>query len=216
MFSADEFFVFTLSCLATLYFLFRWYRPLVKAWPPERNVQAKNTLAFLPLFFFALLFLTLRFLASFDVVGSFMYILFYIVLGYAWVLVGLSIMSFCFGLIWPDDAVYHNNKAALVVIIGEFFALGAIYAGANIGDGPGWWCVVFAGALGLAAWLVLGLVYHLFTGVFDRVTIDRDFGSAWRFCLYLFLSGVILGRACSGDWTSFSKTVEEFLSGWLL
>lgn len=35
-----------------------------------------------------------------------------------------------------------------------------------------------------------------------------------RFGSYLLASGLILGRASAGDWTSFYMTIEEFLVGW--
>jgi hypothetical protein len=135
-------------------------------------------------------------------------------LGYAWMFAGLSLMALCFDLRWADDFVYLNNKAALAAVIGEFFTIAFIYAGANIGDGPGWWCVIFAGSLGLAAWIILGFIIHLCTGIFERITVDRDMGCGVRFLIYLLASGAILGYACSGDWMSFKMTIVEFAVGW--
>jgi hypothetical protein len=195
-------------------FLKRWYQPLFQAWPREQNHLAKTVLGWLPVIFLVLILLTLKSLASFDVVDSVFYIIFYIVLGYAWMYGGLLLVSVCFDIHWTDDVVHLNNKASLAAITGEFFVLAAIYAGANVGDGPGWWCVIFAGGLGLAAWLILGLIFHLCTGIFERITVERDRGSGIRFCVYLLGSGAILGYACSGDWTSFVKTIEEFTIGW--
>jgi len=195
-------------------FLARWYEPLFTIWPPERNRMSKNILGWLPVVFSIVIFMVLKFLASFDVVDSLIYILFYIVLGYAWMYWGFLLLSRCFDLHWVDDVIYQNNKAALAAVIGEFFALAFIYAGANVGDGPGWWCVLFAGSLGLAAWIILGYIIHYCTGIFERITVDRNMGSSIRFCLYLLCSGAILGYACSGDWTSFSMTVVEFAVGW--
>ena len=212
--SEDEIVVIFFSCIFLFKFCKSWYQPIFNAWPTKRNLFAKLILGFLPLAFLAALYLMLKNFASYDVVDSISYIGFYILLGFAWMYGCLTLMTVCFGIIWTDDAIYHKNKAALVVIIGEFFALAAIYAGANIGDGPGWWCVLFAGILGLAAWFILGFIYHLFTGIFERISVERDFGSGLRFCLYLVLSGIILGNACSGDWTSFSKTIEEFEIAW--
>jgi len=206
--------VFFSSLIFLFLFLWRWYPPLFKVWPEERNKQTRIVLGFLPVIFLIALFSILRSFASFDVVDDIEYIFFYIVLGYAWMYIGLMLMPVCFGLFWPDDAIHLNNKAVLPVIIGEFFALAAIYAGANVGDGPGWWCVLFAGGLGLAAWLILNFVIHFCTDIFERVIVERDLGCGIRFCVYLLLCGIILGRACSGDWTSFSKTVEEFAVGW--
>jgi len=209
----SEIIVFVVSCVMLLVFLIRWYQPLIKAWPPEKNKPAKTILALLPAFFLLLILFVLKFLASFDVVDSAVYIVFYIVLGFAWMSISLSLMTFFFDL-RAGDSVYLNNKAALAAVTGEFFAAAFIYAGANVGDGPGWWCVIFAGSLGLAAWIILGLVIHLCTGIFERITVDRDAGCAVRFLVYLLASGAVLGYACSGDWTSFSMTVAEFAAGW--
>jgi len=212
----DEFegVLFFLSCFFTFVFLKRWYQPLLKAWPPEQNRPAKKILACLPVFFLVLIFFILKFLASFDVVNSVFFIVFYIVLGYAWMYGSFMLMTLCFDIYWTDDSVYLNNKAALAAVTGEFFSAAFIYAGANAGDGPGWWCVIFAGLLGLAAWIILGGIIHFCTGVFERITVDRDFGCGIRFMVYLLVSGAVLGYACSGDWTSFKMTVVEFAVGW--
>ena len=208
-----EFLVFIASCYFLYKFFRRWYSPL-SAWPDEKNRLAKIILGWLPVVFLILILLTLLNLASFDVVDNSFYILFYILLGYAWMYGGLLLVSICFDLHWFDDAVYLNNKAAMAAITGEFIVLALIYAGSNIGDGPGWWCVIFAGSLGLFTWIILGFIVHYFTGIFERITVDRDLGSGIRFLAYSLASGFFLGNACSGDWTSFSATVVEFAVGW--
>jgi len=208
-----EYFIFFLSCFLLYRFFRRWYKPVINAWPREANRAAKTVLSMLPLVFLVLVFLILKFLASFDVVDSFIYIVFYIVLGFAWMYTGILLMTLCFGL-REDDSVYLNNKAALAAVIGEFFSIAFIYLGANVGDGPGWWCVLFAGFLGLATWVLLGFFINICTGIFERITVERDLGCAVRFCIYLFISGAILGYACSGDWTSFKMTIVEFGIGW--
>ena len=213
-FDGGEILLFLISLCLLCIFLFRWYKPLSKTWPPKRNRATKIMLGLLPAVFLIIIFITLKFFASFDVVDSVFYIIFYIVLGYAWMYGGLLLMSICFDLHWLDDVVYLNNKAALAAVAGEFLALALIYAGANVGDGPGWWCVLFAATLGIAAWLATGFVVHYCTGIFERITVDRDLGCGIRFFLYLLCSGAILGYACSGDWTSFSMTIEEFGAAW--
>ena len=181
--------IFFFSCFMVYFFMRRWYRPLLKAWPHERNRPAKTILACLPVFFLVLIFCILKFLASFDVVNSVFFIIFYILLGYAWMYGSLMLTTLFFDLNWTDDSVYLNNKAALAAVIGEFFTIAFIYAGANVGDGPGWWCVIFAGLLGLAAWIILGFIIHLSTGIFERITVDRDMGCGVCFLIYLLASG---------------------------
>jgi len=209
----SELTVFLLSCFLLYKFIKRWYRPLIYAWPREKNRQVRKILFLLPIVFLVLVLFVLKFLASFDVVDSIIYIVFYVVLGFAWMYIGVSLMTICFGL-REDDSVYLNNKASLAAVIGEFFSIAFIYLGANIGDGPGWWCVLFAGFFGLASWIILGFFIHICTGIFERITIERDLGCAVRFCIYLFASGGILGYACSGDWTSFKMTIVELGIGW--
>jgi len=210
---SEELFIFIFSCLILFIFLMRWYKPLLKAWPKERNHNEKLILGSLPVIFAVSIFIVLTLFSSFDVVDSILYKTFYTVLGFSWIFLGLILMSMCFDFMWIEDVIQLGNRAALAAIIGSFFALGVIYAGSNIGDGPGWWCVFFAGAFGLAAWVLLGLIYNLFTGIFERITVDRDMGCGLRFCFYQIVSGGILAYACSGDWTSFSATVEEFIAG---
>ena len=64
---------------------------------------------------------------------------------------------------------------------------------ANIGDGPGWWVVVFAAGLAtaalFAAWLVLAQIGH---GV-DAVTIDRDLAAGVRLGAFLAACGAGAG-----------------------
>jgi len=135
-------------------------------------------------------------------------------LGVVWLYLGITLMSCVFDLSWIDDALNLNNNAALIAVAGGFLGLAFIYSGANVGDGPGWWCVVFTGVLGLTVWIVLGRIINKFTQVFERITVERDIGCGIRFGSYLLASGIILARACAGDWTSFLMTVVEFMDGW--
>jgi len=213
----SEIMVFFLSSGVLFWFLMYWYGPLFNVHPNDRNDRndvAKIILGSLPVIFLLIMFVILNTQASFDVVDSAIYQIFYIVLGYALVSLGLYWVSVFFGLIWPDDAVHLNNKAALLVTIGIFFALTAIYVGSNIGDGPGWWCVLFSGSLGFSAWFILGFMVHSYANIFERITVERDLACGLRFSLYLILSGIILGYACSGNWQSFAMTVKEFNVGW--
>jgi len=212
--SVDEFFVFISSAIYSGYALTRWYGRLPSYGPVRRDRAVKYVLGFLPVVSFFIIAVTLRFLASFDVVNDFFYILFYILLGYAWIFLGMRWVFRFFDISWIDDVLNLNNRAALVTVGGAFLGLTLIYSGANIGDGPGWWCVIFAGGLGLISWFLLGRLVNSFTQVFERITVDRDIYCGIRFGAYLTASGIILARASAGDWTSFSHTIAEFLVGW--
>ncbi len=209
-----ELIVFLSSGFVTCRGLFRWYIRLAKMWPDDRNKTTKYIFGFLPVVAFAIIVYTLTVLASFDVVDSAFYILFYVLLGFAWVFMGLTLVFQFLDLSWMDDALSMNNKAALYAITGAFLGLVIIYSGANIGDGPGWWCVVFAGGFGLVVWIFLGRVVNIFTQVLERISVERDIPCGIRFGFYLLASGIVLGRASAGDWTSFAMTIVEFYVGW--
>jgi len=198
----------------TFHFLYKWYRTLALAWPPERIKVTRRIFHCLPLAALIMIIYTLKVLASFDVVGDILYILFYIAFGFAWLQAGLFFVFSFFDISWREDALHNHNPAAVAAIIGGFLGITCIYCGANIGDGPGWWCVLLAGGLGMASWFLLGVLANLMCGVPERITIDRDFGCGIRFGAYLLASGILLGRASAGDWTSAAATIYEFKDGW--
>jgi hypothetical protein len=207
-----EIIIFLVTGFLSLLFLFRWYSYTFNNWPPTRARLARFLFGWLPFVAFMIIILTLMLLASFDVVGF--YILFYILIGYAWIYIGLILMSRYFDISWIDDALNLNNKAAVLAISGGFLGLTMIYAGANVGDGPGWWCVIFAGGLGLITWFILARIVNKITKIFERITVERNTASGIRLGLYLLAAGIILGKASSGDWTSFEMTIIEFGVGW--
>lgn len=209
-----EIIVFVFSGYYSLISIINWYRRLAGIWPSGQNSTIKYIFGFLPVTSFAIILYTLLVLASFDVVIDPIYIVFYILLGFAWIFIGLKMVFFFFDLSWIDDALENRNKAALYAIAGAFLGLTAIYSGANVGDGPGWWCVLFAGGLGIISWILLNVLMNKFTQVFERISIERDIYCGIRFGSYLVACGLIMGRASAGDWTSFSMTIVEFLVGW--
>ncbi len=198
----------------TIISIYGWYQRLPGIGPVSRDKTTKYVMGLLPAVSFVIITFTLKVLASFDVVDDMIYIIFYVVLGYAWTFLGMRAVFIFFDISWIDDVLSLNNKAALYAVSGAFLGLVTIYSGANIGDGPGWWCVIFAGGLGLISWFILARVLNSFTQVFERITVDRDIYCGIRFGAYLLASGIILARASAGDWTSFYSTIIEFLVGW--
>lgn len=207
-----EFLLFFVFGFFTLRFLFKWYRALFGAWPKERYTLARRVMGALPIIAFVILLYTTVALAAFDVVDSLFFIVFYLLMGFTWISCCMSLMGMGFDLSWQDDALGLGNQAVVPAIAGGFIGLTLIYAGANIGDGPGWWCVIFAAGLGLIAWLALGRITNSLTNVFERISVERDTGCGMRFGCYLLASGIILGRASGGDWTSGYMTIVEFLT----
>ena len=209
-----EFIVFVVSGVLAAVFLMKWYKPIVLSWPAERGIAAKIVLGNLPVAALCIIVPTLLTMAASDVVNDPIFIVFYVALGVAWLYLGTFIMGIFFDLSWRDDILNLNNTAALFAFAGGFLGLAIIYAGANAGDGPGWWCVLEAGGLGLMAWVAVAVVVNLLTRVSERITVGRDVACGVRFGCFLLASGIILGWAASGDWTSSYMTVVEFGVGW--
>jgi hypothetical protein len=179
-----------------------------------RNAFPTVTLCLTPVLAAAIFIYTLTTLASFDVVNSFIYILFYLIIGIACLCSCMFLLFVFFDLSWIDDVLNMQNPAAALAVAGGGLGTALIYAGSNVGDGPGWWCVFVAGGLGIIAWFILGIIVNIITKVFKQITIGRDIFCGIRTFSYLISSGIIIGRASAGDWTSFSKTIEEFGDGW--
>ena len=154
---------------------------------------------------------TLRWGAADDVRDAPQYMLMYALLGWAWLWVagrGFSML----GLSARDDLLERRNAAAVPAWVGAMIGVTFCYAGGNIGNGPGWWVVVFSAALATAglgaAWFVLGEKLR----VMDAVTIDRDPAAGWRLGGFLAAAGVICGFGVTGDWVNVPATVVEFVA----
>lgn len=156
----------------------------------------------------------LRSLAADDVRDDARYLGMYLLLGIAWV--GLARrLSPLFGLYPRQDIVERRNASAGWVYAGLLLGLTLCYAGPNIGNGPGWWVVVFSALLSTGGFFAIWLLLEAAVGLTDVVTIHRDPATGLRLAAFFVALGLILGRAAGGDWISAQATVEDFVRmGW--
>jgi hypothetical protein len=94
---------------------------------------------------------------------------------------------------------------------GGLTGLTLCFAGANIGDGPGWWVVLYAASLSTVTLFAVWACLERLTHVSEAVTVDRDVASGLRLGGFLAAAGLILGRAVAGDWVSVGATNVEFV-----
>ena len=155
--------------------------------------------------------------ASFDVVSSPMYIGFYLVLGAASLTISLRYLSML-GLGVRDDAGERGNRAAGLALAGAAIGFLCAYAGANIGNGPGWWVVVFCAILSTGSLLLAWSVVNVFAPVAERITVERETSAGIHTALWFVAAGLILGRSVAGDWVSVVSTVDDFIrvAGWIV
>jgi hypothetical protein len=132
----------------------------------------------------------------------------YVVLGLAWLRIAERAFAFA-GLSGRDDAIERGNQAALPAWVGALVGVTFCYAGGNVGNGPGWWVVVFSAALATGMLMMTWLALSQITTIADAVTIDRDPAAGLRLGAFLMSCGLILGQAVAGDWISLPATVTD-------
>lgn len=207
--SGDEVFVLVASGLLGAVVWGHWLWEVAFVAPRLSQPRDRRPLFLYPLAGAVVLFVVLQSFASFDVRDSAIYLTFYMVMGAAWVAVGLRCLAL-FGLSARDDVIERGNRAAAQAIGGGILGITLCFAGANIGDGPGWWVVVFSAGLSTGAFFVLWFVLAKLTHLADTVTIDRDPSAGVRLAGFFVGTGMVLGRAVAGDWVSAEATVRDF------
>lgn len=211
--SEDEIFVFILCLLGSLGFWGQYCFNISKIHQLYNAQQEKAALIIAPMASGVCLFVVLKYFAAADVVNDPFYIFFYILLGAFWVRISMFWLRLM-GIFWCDDILERKNHSALFVVIAFIFGSTACYSGANIGDGPGWWCVVVAGGIATLVWLFLWQILIVFCGLNEKITVERDLNVGIRTAGYGLGSSIICGRGAAGDWTSAYQTIIEFSCAW--
>ncbi|HTV41282.1 MAG TPA: hypothetical protein VMF08_11945 [Candidatus Sulfotelmatobacter sp.] len=212
--SGDEVFALIVSCIIGLVGWRTWLGGLLLLEPLSRKLATQFLGWGSPLVAAGALYFVLARWSSHDVRDNPTYIFFYLAMGFGWAGLWNWILPYA-GLSFRDDALELNNDAAGIAISGSLLGATLAFAGANIGDGPGWWVVVFCAMLSTGLMLVLWIIGAKLTRVHEFITIDRDTASGWRAAGYFIGAGLILGRAVAGDWHSTQQTVIDFLArGW--
>lgn len=214
--SEIETLLFLLCGVLTTIFIVNWYRYLFGIFKPKRKLINDYILGLLPFVLFIIIYYTLRNLASFDVVNDTLFIIFYIFFGFTWIYLFNKLIFLFYDISWIDDIITNGNYAVLSAYVGALLGITLIYAGANIGDGPGFWCVMVAGGIGAILWFILALLINKFTGIIERIVISRDLGSGIRFGGFLLSTGIILARGSGGDWFNFWQTIIDFSDIWII
>jgi len=187
----------------------RWYAQPRRIRSARPTRAGRLVLDVIPLVAAIALFVVLKTLSAHDVRDDVRYLGLYFLLGCGWVGGALALIPFG-GVSARDDVIERGNESAAWVIGGAILGVTLCFAGGNIGDGPGWWVVVFSAALATAALFVAWLLVEVLTGVSDTITIDRDRAAGVRVAGFLVACGLVLGRAVAGDWTSAQATVMDF------
>ena len=149
-------------------------------------------------------------LGAHDVRNDAGYVFFYLVMATAWVKLCTVSIRFL-GLSFRDDCLERRNRAAAFAIAGAIIGGGCCFAGGNVGEGPGWWVVVFCAGLALGGMFACWLLLNVLAPVAESITVDRDLASGIRAAGFFVAEGFVLGRAVAGDWQSLESTILDFV-----
>jgi hypothetical protein len=172
--------------------------------------SGRGLLRLAPLIATLLVFAVLQTLAAHDVRDDWRYLAMYTILGAAWTSAALTLVP-ALGVSTIHDVYERSNPAAAWAIAGAIVALAVAFAGGNVGDGPGWWVVIFAALLSTVTLFLLWTAFEHWTAVSDSITVDRDEASGIRLAGFLLGTSLILARAAAGDWVSAGATIRDFL-----
>lgn len=212
--SGDEVALAIVSAMAAVFCWMTWYLSLFAVRGFGGRPGAVRRVVLAPLAAMAVLWYVLRTMASFDVQDDIRYLAMYLVLGAAWTGLGVRLLPW-FGLDARRDVAERGNDAAAIAIAGAVLAGTLCFAGGNIGDGPGWWVVLFAALIASAGLLVIWGLVERMTNVSEVVTIERDLAAGIRLAGILIAAGLVLGRAVAGDWVSLDTTIRDFgMTAW--
>ena len=208
--SGDEVIVFVASAVLAVVMWGAWYIGPRRIRRLGRPAAGRPLLDLAPLVSLGVLVVVLKTVSAHDVRDDLRYLLLYFFLGAMWVSVAVRCLPLV-GLSVRDDVVERGNSSAALAIAGAMAAITFCFAGGNVGDGPGWWVVVFSAGLATVALLMSWLVLEAVARVADVVTIDRDDAAGLRLGGWLIACGLIAGVAAAGDWESAEDTVRTFV-----
>ncbi len=208
--SGDEVMVLMVAAVVAAMAWYRWYSAVLIRALVMRNASRPLFVA-APVVCLTLLYAILLRWAADDVRHSGTYLTFYMVAGAAWVGFCAQFCSFL-GISPRDDVIERQNLAAAFAAAGALAGITFCFAGGNVGDGPGWWVVVFSAGLATGAFFALWALVEWLTGVSESVTVERADGAGLRLGGYLAGMGMILGRSVAGDWVSTEATVRDFVT----
>jgi hypothetical protein len=206
--SDDEVFATVVSVALAAVGWFRWVRRALR--PPEmaEKLERRWALLLAPSICGLILLLVLWSWSAADVRTDAAYIAMYAAMGAAWVIAGMYAARL-FGVMPAEDIIGRRNAAASPAVAGALVGLTLCFAGANIGDGPGWWVVVFSAGAATLGWLAIWALADALGGVTRAVLVERDPAAGLRLGAMLAGAGLILGRGAAGNWHSAADTLSD-------
>jgi hypothetical protein len=158
-----------------------------------------------------MLFVVLKLWASHDVRDAPEYLLQYWLMGAFVAAVAGVVVTPMLGISYRIDVCENRNPAAMLAWSGAIIGATFAFAGSNIGDGPGWWVVVFCSFLSCGFLVLMWIALELFCHVTEAITVDRDMSAGVRFGGLLIGMGIVAGRGAAGNWEGSTNAIHDFI-----
>jgi len=208
--SGDETFALLAFGALAAWTWYAWYVPAISVERLGAASPGRALVQWWPVVCALTLFGVLKTISAHDVRDDILYLMFYMVLGAGWLGAATKLLPFA-GVSARDDILERGNAAAVPAVAGALLACTLCFAGGNVGDGPGWWVVVFSAGLATATLAALWLLFDWITGISDSITVERDPAAGIRLGGLLVAAGLVLSRGVAGDWVSTPATVRDFV-----
>lgn len=209
-----EFFTFCVCGVISLYGAYQWFQALIKAPSRPGSARIRPTLWLLPISLLLLLQIVLSRWADPVVRASRFYDLLFMFGGGMW-LWGTVLLMPWFGVDVRIDALEQENAASAIAACGALIGTMICYAGSNIGQGDSIATTFIPAVAGTALFALLWMLVTAMTPVAVRIAIERQTGAGVRLAIYLTIIGMVIGRACAGDWISLENTIHDlFVMSW--
>jgi hypothetical protein len=206
----DEVFVLVASVIVALLKGIPWYVCLTfhASLRPKGGRVMRTLLGVLPGMLLVALAVALRAGAAREVREDQRYIVLFVALGAAWLV--LTVWATArLGISLRDDALERRNLAAGVASAGALVSSMIIYTFANFGEGETIWTTIGPAFLAASACWAVWAAHQIASGAADAITIDRDTASALRFAGMAIGTSLIFGRAIAGDYESAADTLSD-------
>lgn len=207
--SEDEVAVTAMSIMFALAGWIGWYVRVLRTSEFITPRKARRALLHVPLVCLGVLVLVLLSIASRDVRTDPRYVIMYTILGALWLIL-CQLVVVLLGHRPIEDVVQRANPAASWAAAGFLLGPTLCYAGGNIGDGPGWWVVIYAAFFATVSWFTLIYAIDQLCANLDEISIGRDPATGVRFLGTSIALGLILGRGVAGTWVSAPATLSDF------
>lgn len=186
-----------------------WYRRSLRTSAFISPIRARRALLLAPLLAHAALVVVLVTVSASDVRTDPRYIAMYFAIGSGWVIL-CQVLLVLLGMRVIEDVAQRRNPAASWAVIGLTVGPALCYSGGNIGDGPGWWVVLYAAFFATVCWFAILYAIDQICGIFNDVFVGRDHAAGVRLMGTSIALGLILGRGVAGTWVSAAATLDDF------